>query len=492
MSFSQSAEGSYNIARHEDAQICARGLRGSSNDYIINKKYKSLVKDILSYSKLPSYFISIDFIVHLMKFGNLLIKLNLSPTEYDYYETLKTIFIVIDPITEEIMDVPLTSIMDISNKILDVLFELVELLKINSSKETENMLLSLVPNNCETLFKILSNLDNIESLDIHFLFNNYNYLLRNNIELIQNKFLLSNDITEEINKQLFKQAIKEDIRTLLFISDYKLSYNIIKYAVQNNGLSLKYIKSIFILYLTKYKYSKQIITNIIKIAVKNNGLALQFVDIEYITDKIIEMAVQQNGLALQFVNIEYITDKIIEFAVQQNGLALQFVDIEYLTDKIIELAINNNGFALQYALHEDYMLTYNLCKLAVQKEALALLYVPHENKTIELCMIAVQSNPNTLRYVPNRIKTVELCMIAVQSNPLLLQFVDYSINYDMCKLAVQNNYCALQYVPSKFQTEEIINIAFQSNYTALKYIDKDILTDQIIDLAFQYKIKQNL
>jgi len=155
-----------------------------SNDYIINKKYKSLVIDILSYSNLPLYFISCEFIAYLMSFGKLLIELNLHPTEYDYLETLITIFFVKDPITKEVISIDCSNY---SNKILDILFELVELLKIPS--ETQNMLLSLVPNNCEILFKILSNLDVIDDLDINFLFNNYNYLLRNNIELIQNKFL---------------------------------------------------------------------------------------------------------------------------------------------------------------------------------------------------------------------------------------------------------------------------------------------------------------
>jgi hypothetical protein len=474
-------------------------------DYIINKKYKSVVKDILSYSEIPLYFISIDFIVYLFGFNKLLIDLNLCPTEYDYPETLQTLFFVKDPVTKEAISINFSNY---SNKILDVLFELVELLKIPS--ETQNMLLSLVPNNCEILFKILYNLDVIDYLDINFLFNNYHYLLRNNIELIQNKFLLSNDITEEINKQLFKQAIKEDIKTLLFISDYKLSFDIIKYTVQNNGLALKYIKSIFIWFSKKYKNSKKIITNIIKYAVQNNGIALGFVDKKYLTDDIIKYAVQNNGLVLEFVDDEYLTDKIIKCAVKNNGCALEFVDDKYLTDKIIELAVKNNGQALQYAIREDedynttYILTYENCKIAVQKNALALNYVPYENRTYNLCMIAVQSNALTLQYVPGRIKTAELCMIAVQSNPLALKFVDgtYLIQegfqsfifktYDICKVAVQNNYCALQYVPRKFQTEEIINIAFQSNYTALKYIDKDILTDEIIDLAFQYKIKQNL
>jgi hypothetical protein len=388
------------------------------NEYIINKKYKSLVIDILSYSNLPLYFISCKFILHLLRFGKLLIELNLHSTENNYFETLQTLFFVKDPITKEVISINSSNY---SNKILDVLFELVELLKIPS--ETQNMLLSLVPNNCEILFKILFHLDVIDYLDINFLFNNYNYLLRNNIELIQNKFLLSNDITEEINKQLIKQVLKEDIRTLLFIPDDKLSFDIIKYTVQNNGLALKYIKTIFFCFSKKYKYSKKIITNIIKCAVQNNGLALQFVD------------------------TEYLTDKIIELAVQNNGLSLQFVDTEYLTDKIIELAVQNNGLALQYARREDedyntiYILTYELCMIAVQKEGRSLEFVPYRIRTEDICMIAVQNNALALEHIPPHRKTNEICMIAVQSN-----------------------------------------------YRTLKYIENDIMTDEIIDLAFQNKI----
>jgi hypothetical protein len=436
----------------------------SSNDYIINKKYKSLVKDILSYSELPSYFLSIDFIIYLGKINNLLVKLNLCPTEYDYHKTILNLFFVKDPITKKVINIPLTPIVEISNKILDVLFELVELLKIPS--ETQNMLLSLLPNNCEILFKILSNLDVIDYLDINFLFNNYSYLLRNNIELIQNKFLLNNDIIFEINKQLFKQAVKEDIRNLVFIPENKLSFlslhkgsnnlsrhddnitrlcwlsEIIEIAVHKNGLALKYIKPI--LFFKKYIYSKKNIINFIEIAVQNNGLALRYIKSifllfsnKYIYSKqiitnIIDLAVQNNGLALEFVRKEYLylTEDIIKRAVQNNGLALEFVDDKYLTKEIIELAVQNNGLALQYALreyeYEDeneniiliFILTYDICKLAVQNNALALQYVPYVNRTEELCIIAVQSNVLALQYVPNEFQTEELYMIAVQSYTL--------------------------------------------------------------------------
>ena len=399
----------------------------SSNDYIINKKYKRLVRDILSYSELPSYFISIDFIIYLGKINNLLTKLNLCPTEYDYFETFKNIFFVKDPITKKVVNIPLTPIAEISNKILDVLFELVELLKIK-----ENMLLSLVPNNCEILFKILSNLDVINNLDINFLFDNYSYLLNNNIKLIQNKFLLNNDIIIEINKELFKQVVKKDIRTLLFISDHKLSSEIIEVAVQKNGLALKYIKPI--LFFKKYIYSKQIIINIIEIAVKNNGLALRYIrsiflffsyKYEYskeIITNIIKLAVQNNGLALEFIRKEYLylTEDIIKYAVQNNGLALEFVDDKYLTDKIIEFAVKQNGLALQFINkdEDEDILTYKNCILAIKNNPLALQYVPDYNLTKEICIIAVQSNVLALQYVPQEFQTEELYMIVVQSYTL--------------------------------------------------------------------------
>ena len=426
----------------------------SSNDYIINKKYKRLVRDILSYSELPSYFISIDFIIYLGKINNLLTKLNLCPTEYDYFETFKNIFFVKDPITKKVVNIPLTPIAEISNKILDVLFELVELLKIK-----ENMLLSLVPNNCEILFKILSNLDVINNLDINFLFDNYSYLLNNNnIKLIQNKFLLNNDIIIEINKELFKQVVKKDIRTLLFISDHKLSseiievavqknglalkyikpilffkkyiyskqiiINIIEIAVKNNGLALRYIRSIFLFFSYKYEYSKEIITNIIKLAVQNNGLALEFIRKEYLylTEDIIKYAVQNNGLALEFVRKEYLylTEDIIKHAVQNNGIALEFVDEKYLTDKIIEFAVKQNGLALQFINkdEDEDILTYKNCILAIKNNPLALQYVPDYNLTKEICIIAVQSNILALQYVPQEFQTEELYMIVVQSYTL--------------------------------------------------------------------------
>jgi hypothetical protein len=72
-----------------------------------------------------------------------------------------------------------------------------------------------------------------------------------------------------------------------------------------------------------------------------------------------------------------------------------------------------------------------------------------------------------------------MCKLAVQKDALALEYVQSPSETLESALGLT--------VPRKFQTEEIINIAFQSNYRTLKYIDKSIMTDEIIDLAFKYK-----
>jgi hypothetical protein len=252
---------------------------------------------------------------------------------------------------------------------------------LNFPIKTQKMLLSLVPNHCDILFKILSKVDSIDYLDINFLFDNYHFLLRNDILLIQKKFSLNNDIGDEIIKQLFKQVVKEDRRTLLFIPDNKLSYDIIKEAVQSNGLALQFLDTENITHIY-YKFfnninkieklnkiddlycneilgneihnpinesiDKKISDEIFEIAVKQNGLALKYIDYDRQTDNIIELAVSQNGLALEYVHYDKQTNKIIELAVINNGCALEYVQNDKMTIEIIELAIKNNPFVIQY------------------------------------------------------------------------------------------------------------------------------------------------
>jgi len=358
--------------------------------YIININDGSLVKDMLSLKPVHinnaiKIFDKICDIYHL--FSKL----------YDILSKNYNNSISRDILINKILE---NNSISFSNKILDIITDIMKLL--NFPIKTQKMLLSLVPNHCDILFKILSKVDSIDYLDINFLFDNYHFLLRNDILLIQKKFSLNNDIGDEIIKQLFKQVVKEDYRTLLFIPDNKLSYDIIKEAVQSNGLALQFLDTENITHIY-YKFfnninkieksnkiddlycneilgneinnssneinnssneinnssneinnsSNEIIDNkvtdtIFEIAVKQNGLALKYIHYDRQTDKIIEEAVKQNGLALEYVHYDKQTNKIIELAVINNGCALEYVQNDKITIEIIELAIKNNPFVIQY------------------------------------------------------------------------------------------------------------------------------------------------
>jgi hypothetical protein len=328
--------------------------------YIIDKNDGSLIKDIISHKPIhinnaTEIFDKICDIYYL--FSKL----------YDILANICNNNISSDILINKILE---NNSISFSNKILNIISDIMKLL--NFPIKTQKMLLSLIPKHCDILFKILSKLDIIDYSDINFLFENYYFLLKNDILLIQKKFSLNNDIGDEIIKQLLKQVVKEDHRTLLFISDNKLSYDIIKEAVQSNGLALQFLeieKITDICY--KYKYIDYIDKND-----KNNLLYCNEILEPFnnkFTNEIIELAVAQNGLALKYVNYNRQTDKIIELAVSQNGLALEYVHYDKQTDKIIKLAITNNGCAIEY--------------------------VQNDKITIEIIELAILNNPYVIQYI---------------------------------------------------------------------------------------------
>jgi hypothetical protein len=328
--------------------------------YIIDKNDGSLIKDIISHKPIhinnaTEIFDKICDIYYL--FSKL----------YDILANICNNNISSDILINKILE---NNSISFSNKILNIISDIMKLL--NFPIKTQKMLLSLIPKHCDILFKILSKLDIIDYSDINFLFENYYFLLKNDILLIQKKFSLNNDIGDEIIKQLLKQVVKEDHRTLLFISDNKLSYDIIKGAVQSNGLALQFLeieKITDIFY--KYKYIDYIDKND-----KNNLLYCNEILEPFnnkFTNEIIELAVAQNGLALKYVNYNRQTDKIIELAVSQNGLALEYVHYDKQTDKIIKLAITNNGCAIEY--------------------------VQNDKITIEIIELAILNNPYVIQYI---------------------------------------------------------------------------------------------
>jgi hypothetical protein len=214
----------------------------NTEGYIINIKDKSLVKDIFS-----------DEPIHLDNAIIIHEKVNTLDTHREYildvyyfFSKLNDILYFIHDYERDILFAKLLEnnsipLLDKIKDIISVILKLYALYTIYTDKSIDNKstnyLLSLVPKRCNIIIKILSKLEYINDLDIDFLFNNYHYLLNNNMLLIQKHLSLkfNNDIAEEISKQFIKLVIKEDYRTLLFIPDHKITYEIIRFAIECNN-----------------------------------------------------------------------------------------------------------------------------------------------------------------------------------------------------------------------------------------------------------------
>jgi hypothetical protein len=317
---------------------------------IINKNDGSLVIDTLS--KKPLHIDNLTGSLSL-GFNRLLYKHILDNLGYNFcdnYIINKTDnSLVIDMITHQpiYVDILINNLIDKLNCLLKynnlvlnsniISKNIIEIMKLlNYPKKIHNMLLSLIPNNCDILLKIVNKLGIISFSDFSFLFNNYSYLL--NIELIQNKFLLNNDIIDEIKKVLIIQAIKEDIKTILFISDHNLTYDICKLAVILNFKALQFVPD-------------HILTDdIIRLGIEIDGFAFLYIQEEKRTEEIIKLAIKSLAIKkdnfftdiFDHISKEKITDEIIKYIIKEAWCdfnIFQYIPKDKITDEIIKLAI---------------------------------------------------------------------------------------------------------------------------------------------------------
>jgi len=423
--------------------------------YIININDGSLVKDMLSLKPVHinnaiKIFDKICDIYHL--FSKL----------YDILSKNYNNNISRDILINKILE---NNSISFSNKILDIITDIMKLL--NFPIKTQKMLLSLVPNHCDILFKILSKVDSIDYSDINFLFDNYHFLLRNDILLIQKKFSLNNDIGDEIIKQLFKQVVKEDHRTLLFISDNKLSYNIIKEAVQNNGLALQFLETENITHNICYKFFNNI----------NKSNYLESQEPQELQEPHNPVFSHQVGLYKSLddskndphnpasshcdelyeplndsKNDNKVTDEIFDNlfcdeildnesqepldkykriahnpASSCQAKLYELLDNDNkVTNEIFEIAVKQNGLALKYVDYDRQ--TDKIIEEAVSQNGLALEYVHYDKQTDKIIKLAVINNGCALEYVQNDKITIEVLELAIKNNPFVVQYIHILIN----------------------------------------------------------------
>lgn len=210
--------------------------------------------------------------------------------------------------------------------------------------------------------------------------------------------------------------------------------------------------------------------------IPKNSYALKYVKNQ--TEEICRFAVQQKshvlkreksesqpvydcwGTALKYVAPQYVTYDICLLAVQKEASALEFVPEQFKSEEICTLAVKQTGYTLRYVKNPSE----ELCKLAVQKDGYALKYVPENFQTEELCILAFESGYGgrfAFRFVINQTE-------------------------NLCKHAVQINCEMLEYVKERFQTEELCKLAIQQNCDTIKYVKNP--SEEIKQFATQQKL----
>lgn len=185
-------------------------------------------------------------------------------------------------------------------------------------------------------------------------------------------------------------------------------------------------------------------------------------------------AVNVNGLDIYHVP-KYMRSETIHYAaVYQNALALKFIDHEYLKEKpeLVEMAVSRQGQMFHWlAKHLPDVITYNVCRKAVNASGSALSHVPSEHLTKELVKIAALNDGSALNIVfTSTNPEVKEAISEVISEIPLKHLPDHFKRYDICKAQVSKQGRQLKHVPFSLIDEAMIECALTSNPWAIEYV----------------------
>ena len=144
----------------------------------------------------------------------------------------------------------------------------------------------------------------------------------------------------------------------------------------------------------------------------------EIIPFQHVNDEFWISLLKRSGTLLEYIKNQ--TPELCVLALEQNALALLYVKEEFLTEEICVLAVKKYGRMLQLIKQEFQ--TENICNAAVQQNGHALEFVKDELQTDELCMLAVKQNGWALQYAKNQ--TADLCIAAVQQISEAIMYVD--------------------------------------------------------------------
>lgn len=238
------------------------------------------------------------------------------------------------------------------------------------------------------------------------------------------------------------------------------SQELIEYAIENNGLVLKYVRK------------KDLRT--IKNAINENALALDYV--EYPRQFLIDFAFEKDGIALKYLT-DPTYDQCLD-AVKRNPLAIQYVPTDLMTKDIQLYALMGGTKVIPYIDPVADEVTLQMLRMEPN-------YIFEINDpTSEMYITAFSAEGVLIRFYTNwnEIFGANEIEASLSQDGTIFEFVKYKSK--RLALAAINEYPpAIQWVDD--QDLEIAYLAVGLDPRTLYFVDRDIMDSELLSLALE-------
>jgi hypothetical protein len=292
---------------------------------------------------------------------------------------------------------------------------------------------------------------------------------------------LRND-RDVVDTAVTKNALALQYASKKFIKN-RDNTDVIKKALINNGMALKFIDNI----VTKDRFDHTYYGNLEQIAFENTPLSLEYASYAIHNQENVKKAIAKDGMFLKNASPELKDNYyVVMGAVALNGLALEYSSVAWKGNHtngvdVVKNAVNQNGMALQFAT-ENLKKDENVVKNAVNQNGMALQFaIENLKKEKNVVIEAVKKTGMALQFASDNLREDEDVVIeAVKQNGMALQFTTNNLKKkkNVVIEAVKKTGIALQFASDNLrEDEDVVILAVIQDINALQFASKIVLTD---------------
>lgn len=271
--------------------------------------------------------------------------------------------------------------------------------------------------------------------------------------------------------------LKNDGKNIKLIPDEILTFNLIKTAIEQDGLAIQYIinKPLF------NQLSKDKKELLVYIAITQNGCAIQYIPKEYIHNGSYLIAVNNNPNAIFYIEEELRTEALWKLYALLSPSLIDLLPKEYINELLYKDMCIYDGLSIQYIPIKSR--TKEICELAITKNPYAIIYLKESIYYEYLCQFALNIDSNCFSFINPMVSNYyDLCkQVLLKSGEFIKDIQKDKIDYNLCKIAIKTSNFIILYMMKNndlkhFINEELLNLI----------VDKDI-KKIIIDMNYSSK-----